>query len=624
MREAHYGWCDGQTIYPLLEIHRPMKELEAIRSRSGIVGRKVELITMINAMNKNKHVLLEGPVGAGKTKLALAVIEYLGRRVYRVDGDERYTESKLSGWFDPPTVFSKGYTWEAFIPGPLTMAMLEGGVLFINELNRMPEGTQNVLLPAMDERKIILPKLGEINAKEGFVVIATQNPGEFAGTSRVSEALRDRFIWIGIDYQSKEEELEIVLQEVPSTNRKIAELAVEVIRATRNHRDLRRGSSIRGAIDMALLLQDTEEVQEDLIRAAITALYNKIDLQLKSERKKEEVISEIVGMVLKGVSINKDFSERGEAKKEGNPWEGVYMGSQIAVKKNERICDSLSVMAQNNGLEQRKTVGITQDTNWTIIEKYLDEEDAPFKKELELLAIKAILSLASEISEKGMRKYRRQIRFFESPVFCEEIEDEETFENMCNNKIIDYRDIAVMNKCPRRLAVSLMLDASNSMEGEKIVIAALAVAALAYRLEKDHFSIIAFKDKAEIIKGIGEEIPIEEVITKILNYKYGDLTNIEDGLKKGLEQIEMIKLREDFSDVLGIIVTDGWVTAGGDPLGVAKEYEKLHVLQAGLGGYNTDSLKLSIEMAKAGRGVHIFIEDINELPHALMNLLRVN
>ena len=123
-----------------------------------------------------KNVLLEGPVGVGKTHLALAAVAQLKRSIFRVDGDSRYTEQKLSGWFDPPAALKHGYGKKSFVVGPLVEAMQAGGVLFINELNRLPEGVQNVLLPAIDERMLVVPRLGVIDAKQGFLVIATQNP----------------------------------------------------------------------------------------------------------------------------------------------------------------------------------------------------------------------------------------------------------------------------------------------------------------------------------------------------------------------------------------------------------------------------------------------------------------
>ncbi|MGQ9588241.1 MAG: AAA family ATPase, partial [Thermoplasmata archaeon] len=102
-------------------------EVAIIQKNNGIVGRAMELERALAAVRSGKHLMIEGPVGVGKTIIAVAVAKHLGRPIFRVDGDERYTEQKLSGWFDPPIVLERGYVPEAFSPGPLTSAMQEGG-----------------------------------------------------------------------------------------------------------------------------------------------------------------------------------------------------------------------------------------------------------------------------------------------------------------------------------------------------------------------------------------------------------------------------------------------------------------------------------------------------------------
>lgn len=269
-----------------------------IQSRFKIVGRLEELKKALAAKLASRHILIEGEVGVGKTTLADAIARYFNQPMFRVDGDERYTEAKLTGWFDPPAVMKYGYTKDAFIPGPLTLAMLEGGILFINEINRLSESTQNVLLPVMDEGRLGIPKIGEITAKDGFLIIATQNPLEHVGVTALSEALRDRFCWIRIDYQSEEEEREIVALRSGCSNPDIIRLAVKIVRATRTHEDLRRGASVRGAIDMARIISRFDDGQiksKDLwVQVAIMALGTRVELEDGSGRTVEEVIKEIV------------------------------------------------------------------------------------------------------------------------------------------------------------------------------------------------------------------------------------------------------------------------------------------------------------------------------------------
>lgn len=278
-----------------------MTEIEQIQNKYQIIGRTRELAAALACIKINRNLLIEGPVGVGKTVLALAVARHLERPVLRVDGDERYSEQKLTGWFDPPIVLAKGYEHGAFIPGPLTQAMQEAGILFVNELNRMPESVQNVLLPGLDERIIIIPKYGEIAARDGFTVIATQNPREFVATSHLSEALRDRFELIVLDYQNLDEEIDIVqsnLRKDIAVDAGIICEAVEIIRATREAPQIRRGASVRAAISIVEL--STQFQGADAIKhAARIALPTRIELSDDVHEPVHEIIDTIVDSVKK-------------------------------------------------------------------------------------------------------------------------------------------------------------------------------------------------------------------------------------------------------------------------------------------------------------------------------------
>lgn len=278
-----------------------------------LIGRNHEFQQIRACLKAGKNILLEGPVGVGKTHLALASTESLGLKVFRIDGDNRYSEQKLSGWFDPPLVMKKGFTSASFLPGPLVEAMRSGGVLFINELNRLPEGVQNVLLPAIDERMLPIPRLGEIQAKPGFLVIATQNPKEFVATSHLSEAILDRFELIPLDYQSEDEEIQIVSSKLDSKLLKekpeIAFQPVSLARLTRNHPKIRRGASVRAALSIAeilqVLLQEKIAFEEAFTQAALLSLPTRIEIEhdtdseLTPQQEIHHLIQEWVDAVLK-------------------------------------------------------------------------------------------------------------------------------------------------------------------------------------------------------------------------------------------------------------------------------------------------------------------------------------
>jgi len=257
--------------------------LSALHKDYGLVGRDMETENLVHCVRAGKHVLLEGAVGVGKTFLVSAVAELLGRDVVRIDGDSRYSEQKLTGWFDPPSVLKKGYGAESYFDGPLALAMRKGSLLFVNEMNRMPEGVQNVLLPALDEKRLEVPRIGVLEAKEGFAVIATQNPREFVATSHLSEALLDRFELITLTYQSETEERLILkgatsYRNKGSANNEVLEWSLQLVRSTRHSPLFKRGASIRAAISLYDIALSMGGTWEHFLRAALISLPTRVEL----------------------------------------------------------------------------------------------------------------------------------------------------------------------------------------------------------------------------------------------------------------------------------------------------------------------------------------------------------
>jgi len=270
-----------------------------IQIKQGIVGRTEELRKALAARLANRHLMIEGNIGTGKTVIAKGISSYFDQTFTRVDGDERFTEHKLVGYFDPPMVMKEGYSWNSFIEGPLTASMKAGGILLMNEINRLLETTQNVLLTAMDEKQIVIPKLGRLRARDGFMIVATQNPSEYVGTTALSEALRDRFVWIWLDYQNEDEERRIVGLRSQNKDPDQIEIAVKIARKTRENPDVRRGSSVRGAIDMANIIKNFPVSEENWILAAVMSLATKIELMDGCGKTVEEVIANCVKEVLR-------------------------------------------------------------------------------------------------------------------------------------------------------------------------------------------------------------------------------------------------------------------------------------------------------------------------------------
>src|SRR3954465_9995693 len=175
-----------------------------------IVGLRREAEVLAAALSAGIHVVLEGPPGTGKATLLRAVADPAGLGLEFVEGNAELTPARLVGHHDPALVLEAGYTPENFVDGPLLTALREGRLLYIEELNRVPEETLNVLVGALAEGEIHVPRLGRVRASEGFRLIAAMNPFDAGGTARASQARADRVCRIAIGYQDAPGEREIV------------------------------------------------------------------------------------------------------------------------------------------------------------------------------------------------------------------------------------------------------------------------------------------------------------------------------------------------------------------------------------------------------------------------------
>ena len=269
------------------------------KASSMIIGRQKELLLMIKAVKNGLPIIIEGPVGTGKTEMAKALSLSLEQQFVRVDGDDSLTSIKLKGWYDPPLVIEKGFSRETFIPGPLTQAMEEGGIFFYNEVNRAPSETINAVLTALDERLITIPQLGEIKASDDFVTIFTYNPLDTVATNPLPKAFYDRCIWIYVNHQSLEEMMQIVELRTGIRDKLLTQISCEIVQTSLNHPELESGTTVRGAIQLVQLYTQNEEINEStLIDRAIAVHSRKIRCKTSSKKDEIEIIEEIVSKIL--------------------------------------------------------------------------------------------------------------------------------------------------------------------------------------------------------------------------------------------------------------------------------------------------------------------------------------
>lgn len=287
-------------------------DVSRVRERvtAQLVGRERELELVLAAVAAGRDIVLEGPPGTSKTTMLKAITSDWGIPLVFVEGNADLTPAKLVGHHNPARVLREDYSSENFVAGPLVEAMQRGGFLYIEEFNRAPEDTLNTLLTAMADRSIAVPRVGTIAAQPTFRVIASMNPYDNVGTTRLSTSVHDRLCRLALDYQDEQAERGIVTLRTSSgadsgpVDGALVADAVALTRATRDHPDLRQGSSVRGAIDLVLIgrqlgrlrgcaAADGDAYPTLVLDAMIVALSGRIHLDEAAGTSPERVLREI-------------------------------------------------------------------------------------------------------------------------------------------------------------------------------------------------------------------------------------------------------------------------------------------------------------------------------------------
>lgn len=291
---------------------------------TAIVDKKHQIRLVLTAMLSDGHVLLEDFPGTGKTVLAKSIANTLDGTHSRIQFTPDLLPSDVTG----VTIYDQGKGIFEFHRGPIFAS-----VVLADEINRASPKTQSALLEVMEEGVVTVDGVGH-SVGRPFMVIATQNPVEQAGTYKLPEAQLDRFlIKTSLGYPDKQSSVNLLLDAAnrsrasrisPIINSDtvvtMAQLASEVhvdpsimefiqdiVEGTRQHKDIALGVSMRGALALARAIKTwaissgrTYATPDDVIDLAVPVMAHRIIVDPEAEFagvRGEQLLSSIVAAI---------------------------------------------------------------------------------------------------------------------------------------------------------------------------------------------------------------------------------------------------------------------------------------------------------------------------------------
>ncbi|EAQ23443.1 CbbQ/NirQ/NorQ/GpvN family protein [Roseovarius sp. 217] len=237
-------------------------------------GRECELFEM--AYDNGLPLLLKGPTGCGKTRFVEHMAARLGKPLYTVACHDDLSASDLIGRY----LLKGGET--VWVDGPLTRAVREGGICYLDEVVEARKDVTVVLHPLTDTRRtLMIDRTGEeLAAPQGFMLVASYNPGYQNVLKRLKPSTRQRFLSISFRFPNFETEIAVVAKESRLEPGRVAPL-VRLAGHIRNlsGMDLEEGVSTRLLIYAATLMADGMGVDQALEAAVIEPLSDEPDVQ---------------------------------------------------------------------------------------------------------------------------------------------------------------------------------------------------------------------------------------------------------------------------------------------------------------------------------------------------------
>jgi Mg-chelatase subunit ChlD len=483
------------------------------------------------------------------------------------------------------------------------------------------------------------------------------NPFDAIGTARVGQAIADRMCRVVLGYQDAAAERAIVAG-VTGAPPGPADLAVRLVRATREHRDLRMGSSVRGAIDLVLLLDGLLEMRglpglaadgaRDTARDAThAALSGRIRVTDGVERTPESVLDDILDDVWPpdgppppddpdGAGDDPgDTPGGGAGKGEGLPPEAAgpepaAPQSPSALRRDRRSGASRrqtgrrEMQLRHESFDQvspevgeldedafARLMATDPDAAAALLTDLASATDRDLRAAARRLAARVFL----QVGRTGPTRTRGTRRLVSDRRAEGDLDLDRTLERWTGGWPPAADDLVTRRWTGARRAVCLLVDSSGSMEGLAVAIAAVAAAGVVLAAdERLQTSVLTFSGSVEVLQAHGQRRPAEELVTRLVALRGHGVTDLAAALRAARAQL----LPAVADERVVVLLSDCLHTTGDPPESALAGIDRLHVL-CPLPGPGAEEAARAL--AARGAGTAVPVRTVTEVGPALTRLL---
>ena len=250
-------------------------------SKNNYLPQSNEVELFEAAAQMKLPVLIKGPTGCGKTRFIESMGERLGREVYTVVCHDDLSAADLVGRH---LISENGTYWQ---DGPLTKAVRNGGICYIDEIIEARKDTTVVLHSLADYRRVLpIDRTGElIEAHPDFMLVVSYNPGYQNVLKGMKPSTKQRFLSLSFTYPKADIEEAVIIQEsgIDETRaKKLVAIASEIRQLSDT--DIQEAVSTRLLIYAAKLMVRGFDDYDACIHSIVESLSDEEDVLVVLEK----------------------------------------------------------------------------------------------------------------------------------------------------------------------------------------------------------------------------------------------------------------------------------------------------------------------------------------------------